>query len=68
MTGYRTYIIAALVIAASTAKFYGMIDLETYEFVLGLLGAGAAVTLRAGSKNDAKAATQDTCSCIRANQ
>ena len=46
--GYKTYIVAVLMGALSTAHMLGWIDDATYQAVLGLLGAIGLGTLRAG--------------------
>ena len=48
LTGYKTYIVAVLMGALSTAHMLGWIDDATYQAVLGLLGAIGLGTLRAG--------------------
>jgi len=50
MSGYKTYIVAALIILASLAKWKGYIDAGTYEVILALLGGTGLATLRAGMK------------------
>ena len=46
--GYKTYIVAVLMGALSTAHMLGWIDYATYQAVLGLLGALGLGALRAG--------------------
>ena len=46
--GYKTYIVAVLMGALSTAHMLGWIDDATYQAVLGLLGALGLGALRAG--------------------
>ena len=48
MPGKKTYIIAALVALATFAKTMSWIDDQTYQLILGLLGAGGLAALRAG--------------------
>ena len=48
LTGYKTYIVAVLMGALSTAHMLGWIDDATYQAVLGLLGALGLGALRAG--------------------
>ena len=53
LKGYRTYIVAAVIALASAAKYLGYIDEQLYQLVVGLCGAGAAASIRLGSKDDA---------------
>lgn len=48
MSGRKTYIIAILMGALSTAHMLGWLDDATYQAILGLLGAVGLGTLRAG--------------------
>lgn len=48
MAGYKTYIVAILIGAATAAKALGWIDQATYEFILGVLAAGGLAAVRAG--------------------
>ena len=48
LAGKKTYIVAALVGAASVLHQLGYLDGEAYVTILGLLGAGGLATLRAG--------------------
>lgn len=57
MQGYKTYVVAAMIAAASVGKYLGYIDEVTYHTLLGLLGAGGAATLAA--KINRKDKTQD---------
>jgi len=50
MNGYKTYIVAILIVIASLAKWKGYIDQGTLEIVLALLGGTGLATLRAGVK------------------
>jgi hypothetical protein len=52
MSGYRTYIVAALMAAASATFGMGFIDRNAFEAIMGFLAAGGAATLRSGVKND----------------
>lgn len=47
LQGYRTYIIAGLIGVATVLHQLGYIDSQTYQTVLGVLGAGGLATLRA---------------------
>ena len=52
-SGYKTYIVAALIAGASFANSVGLIDDGAYQALLGLLGALGLGTLRAGvAKSD----------------
>ena len=53
LKGYRTYLIAIAIALASGARYLGWIDENAYQLIMGLLGAGAAATIRLGSKDDA---------------
>lgn len=48
LKGYRTYIIAVLVGVLTAVYQLNYIDLDTYQIVLGWLGAAGLATLRAG--------------------
>ena len=48
LTGYKTYIVAAAMAAATAAKALGWIDEAVFQTVMGLLGASGVATLRAG--------------------
>lgn len=50
LSGYKTYIIAALVGAVTVAHTLGYINDEIFKEALGFLGAGGLVTLRAAVK------------------
>lgn len=47
LQGYKTYILAAVIGAATVAKALGYLDENTYNTLMGLLGAGTAATLAA---------------------
>jgi len=47
LQGYRTYIIAAMIGLVTVGHHLGYIDSITYQTLLGVLGAGGLVTLRA---------------------
>ena len=47
LKGYKTYILAAIIGAATVAKALGYLDENTYNTLMGLLGAGTAATLAA---------------------
>ena len=49
--GKRTYLVAVAIALATFAHNAGLIDVNTYQLIVGLLGAGAVATLRAGIKN-----------------
>lgn len=53
LSGYRTYIIAALIGIATVAHQIGYIDAVTYQTILGILGAGGLATLRSSISKDA---------------
>ncbi len=48
LQGKKTYIVAALVAAATFAHSVGWIDDTLFQALLGLLGAGGLAALRAG--------------------
>lgn len=50
LSGYRTYIIAGLIGVATVLHQLGYMDSQTYQTVLGALGAGGLFTLRAAVK------------------
>jgi len=52
--GKRTYILAGIIGLASFAKYLGYIDESLYQLIVGFCGAGAAATIRLGSKDDAQ--------------
>jgi len=47
-SGYKTYIVAVLMGALTTANLAGWIDPATYEAIMALLAAVGLGTLRAG--------------------
>lgn len=47
LKGYKTYVVAALMIAVQGAKAMGYIDEATADALLKLLGAGAITTVAA---------------------
>lgn len=47
LKGYKTYILAAVIAAATVAKYLGYIDENVYQTLIGLLGAGATATIAA---------------------
>lgn len=53
LSGYKTYIFAAVVAIASAAKYLGYITEELYQAVVGIAGSGAAISLRSALKNAA---------------
>lgn len=53
LSGYKTYIFAAVVAIASAAKYLGYITEELYQAVIGIAGSGAAITLRSALKKAA---------------
>jgi len=50
LSGYRTYIIGFLYIVATVAQSLGYIDQATADLIKGILGGGAAITLRMAMK------------------
>jgi hypothetical protein len=48
LSGKKTYIVALCVAAISVARYFGYINDEAALMLYGLLGAGGAVTMRAG--------------------
>jgi hypothetical protein len=52
MSGYRTYIIGAVMIGLVLAKGWGWISVDTYQEIQAILVGLGFVTLRAGIKND----------------
>jgi len=50
LSGYRTYILALLVIVAAVLKHFGIIDDATFQTLLVILGGGTAMSLRSGVK------------------
>lgn len=53
LSGWKTYILAAVIAIASAAKYLGYITEELYQAVVGIAGSGAAITLRSALKNAA---------------
>lgn len=47
LTGYRSYIAAAIIGIATGLKYAGVIDEATYQMIVGLAGAGGLAALRA---------------------
>jgi len=60
LEGYRTYLVAAIMIAMVLAKGQGWINSDTYWEINGILVALGLSTLRAGGKVDAQAAAAET--------
>ena len=52
LTGYKTYIVAVLMVVLSILKSQGLIDTETFIMVLGVLNGAGFATLRSGVKKD----------------
>ena len=48
LSGYKTYIVAALTAALAAAHALGYVNDATYQTLLVLLGAGGLAALRAG--------------------
>lgn len=46
LSGYKTYIIAALIGIATVAKTLGYLTADQLQTIIGLLGPAAAVTMR----------------------
>lgn len=67
--GYKTYIVAALMIALAIAKGQGWISSETFMEIMGILGGLGLSTLRSGAKSDAAKATHalidKDCGCVK---
>lgn len=51
LSGYRTYIIAALLGLLAAGHYLGYIDLETFQSLSVMLTGGGLAALRAGVKN-----------------
>jgi hypothetical protein len=60
LVGKKTYIFAAIIAIATGARYLGWIDESLFQFIAGICGAGAAASLRAGSKIDAQTAAIET--------
>lgn len=54
LKGKKTYLIAMAIGALTALKALGFIDEATYQTILGLLGAGGLMTLRAGVTTETK--------------
>lgn len=50
LSGYRTYILALLVIIAGVLKQFGILDSEAFQTLLVILAGGTAISLRSGVK------------------
>ena len=48
ISGYKTYIVAALIGVLAAGKFLGYIDGETFATLSALLGGGGLAALRSG--------------------
>lgn len=48
MSGYKTYIVAAVLAAAVFAHSMGWIDDQVFQVIVGLCGAGGLAALRMG--------------------
>ena len=48
LKGNRTFILATVALVVISANFFGFVDAATANALLGLLGFGSIITLRAG--------------------
>jgi hypothetical protein len=48
LSGYKTYIIAAVAAIVTGLYYAGVVDQTVYDTLMGFLGAGGLATLRAG--------------------
>lgn len=55
MRGYKTYIVAGLMAAASALYGMGLLDKEAYLTIMGVLNGAGMSTLRSGVANDTHA-------------
>lgn len=53
LQGKRTYIFSALIIISSALFGFDLISKDAFEMMVSIFGGGAAISLRAGIKNDA---------------
>lgn len=60
LKGYKTYIIAILMIILSGVKAQGYIDDQTYQIILTLLSGLGLAALRAGVKNSVRGTDETT--------
>jgi len=51
LKGKKTYLVALGIAIATGALQMGWIDQKTYEWIIGILGAGGLAAIRAGIKN-----------------
>ena len=54
LSGYKSYIVAVLAAIVTFLHAMGYIDDVTFQTFMGLLGAGAVATIRAGINNSNK--------------
>jgi len=50
LSGYKTYIMSALIAVATFVYYMQWVDLNTYTLILGILGAGSVASIRASIK------------------
>jgi hypothetical protein len=55
MRGYKTYIVGALLAALSAARYFGFIDWQTHEALVGLLTGAGLMALRQGIADETAA-------------
>ncbi len=58
-SGYRTYIVAVLIILAAIMKKFDILDVNTMNSIITMLLGGGMVTLRMGYKSDAEKALKN---------
>jgi hypothetical protein len=59
LNGYKTYLVAALMVILSGLKAQGYIDANTYQTVMGLAGSLGIAFLRHGVSTEARKAVKD---------
>lgn len=59
MEGYKTYIVAGLLILAGVLFSFGLLTSEVFQAILGLLLGTGMITLRSGVKSDTAKAVEE---------
>lgn len=51
LNGYKSYILGSLMVIITVLYALGIVDRETFEAIVGLLGGGSILTLRSAINN-----------------
>jgi len=50
LSGKKTFIVSLLIFVVSILKYMGIVDEQTFQFLIGLLGSGGFITARLAIK------------------